>query len=75
MHRPDKPDVVFTPLQPMIDHITAAENYVLSDTTSAKPYSDKQVCEALKEIDEAIRKEWAKLIRDEKTMSLGEAQE
>jgi len=75
MRREGKDDIVFAPLQPLMEHLASAENLVFTFTTGDKALSDQVVLDHLVSTDQAIRKEWAKYTRDNKTMSLGECQQ
>ncbi len=61
---------LFLPLQPMLDHLAAAEQYALD--WGARGYSHAEVLGSLIRVDEAIRKNWGKILRSSPDLSLGE---
>eukprot|EP00974_Lingulodinium_polyedra_P119940 11173095-Lingulodinium_polyedra.AAC.1 len=65
----------FAPLDPLVRHLSQAEAYVVRHTTGQAPCADSLVLEILRTADEAIRSEWARLLRasDKPVYGLGDA--
>jgi hypothetical protein len=68
-------DNVFAPLNSLVKHLAAAENFALTHNTGAKPLSDGTILTQLRRTDEAIRGEWAKRLRSSEDNTLGQVME
>ena len=70
----DGKEVVFAPLTPLLGHLAAAENYALKHSLKDE-YTQQNILETMVQVDEAIRGEWCKTMREEPFPSLGKATE
>ena len=66
---------IFAPLGPLLEHLAKADSYVMKYTTGGSPCSDAATLRTLTRIDEAVRGEWARMLRnaEEESYTLGDA--
>eukprot|EP00973_Karenia_brevis_P031648 4364398-Karenia_brevis.AAC.1 len=60
-----KPWVFFCPLEPVLEHLSKCQSFVLKHSSSGPSVtlSDSDILTAIRNIDETIRAEWARVIR------------
>ena len=63
---------IFAPVTPLLAHLAAAETYALKFTLKNE-FTHQAVLESLVQVDESIRGEWCKSLREEPFPSLGKA--
>ena len=68
----DDKQTIFAPLSPLLAHLAAAENYALKQSIT-DTFSQRAILESLIQIDEAIRGEWCKTLREAPFPTLGKA--
>ena len=71
-HEEEGERVIFAPLTPLLAHLAAAEAYALKFTLKNE-FTHHAVLESLIQVDESIRGEWCKSLREEPYPSLGKA--
>ena len=71
-HEEDGARIRFVPVTALLAHLAAAEAYALKFTLKDE-FTHHVVLESLVQVDESIRGEWCKSLREEPSPSLGKA--
>jgi len=71
----DSKEVLFAPLECLLEHLAACEGYILRHSTGREPIPEFLILRQLTVIDEGVRGEWARIIRSNSPdgVTLGEA--
>ena len=66
-------DKIFAPLEPLLNHLAKAEAFVLKHLNGRRATLDIFVLDKVRAVDETIRAEWARRLREGTCETLGEA--
>ena len=68
-------NIMFAPLEPLLNHLAAVEAYILKHSTGREPRSEYSILKQVQTIDEGVRAEWARILRGNEPagVTLGEA--
>eukprot|EP00973_Karenia_brevis_P066654 9266265-Karenia_brevis.AAC.1 len=59
-------EVLFCPLEPLLEHLSKIEAYIVKHSSGADghaSFSDRDILASIRNIDESIRGEWARILR------------